>query len=181
MTRARKVDPAILEREYIFDSGQPPISITALADKYGMARSGIADKARIGRWYDKRKEFRERLGEKAIDALGDHWVAFETSVRQKLMTTALAYLDKYTEALNNNEIKVNTRDMLGVAAMVRVLLGDVAAKPQGEEGLIDPGTVTLDPAAYRDAIAHIKQLRSANDEDDAGRFAATGTEGSGED
>lgn len=186
MTRNRKADPAVLEREYVFDSATPPTSITALADKYGMARSGIAEKARLGRWYEKRKEFRERLGQKTIEALGDKWVAYETSVRERLMQVGLDYLDKYVKALAEDKITTNTRDMLGIAAMVRTLLNDTAANPRGEEALIDPESVTLDPDAYRAAIYEIKrlnqgQLDADDDESDesgpAERFAAASAEG----
>src|SRR5688572_4613488 len=145
MTRARKIDPAILEREYVYDAATPPISITGLAEKYGLARSGVADKARVGRWFERREEFRRQIGEKAVSALGDKWVGFETAVREKMTSVALTYLDQYQKALNDGEIKVNTRDMLGVAAMLRTVLGDAASSnTSDEEGLIDPATVTLD-------------------------------------
>ncbi len=187
MTRNRKIDPAVLEREYIFDSGNPPVSLTDLANKYGMARSGIADKARVGRWYERREEFRKQLGEKTVEALGDQWIKYETAVREKMMQMGVAYLDKYVEALKNDEVKVNTRDMLGIAAMVRTLLGDAAASPQGEETLIDPTNVTLGPDDYRRAIATIeaieaKQLESGVDGlEHAGEPEAPGAEGTEQD
>jgi len=181
MTRARKVDPAVLEREYIFDSGNPPVSLTDLADKYGMARSGIADKARTGRWYERRIEFREQLGEKVVAALGDKWVAYETATREKMMNVGLKYLDKYVEALDRDEIKVSTRDMLGMAAMIRTLLGDAAVNPRGEEALLDPDTAPLSPDYYRHALTVIERQLGSGDvgpADESGHAGETAEAGS---
>jgi hypothetical protein len=179
MTRLRKYDPEVLEREYIYDSSQKGISITLLAEKHGMARSGLADMALKGRWYEKRKTFREQLGMKTIEALGEEWAQYGAAVREKMMTTAMTYLDKYTDALHDGTIKVNTRDMLGMAAMIRALIADAAATAPGEEALIDPDNVTLDPDDYRRALASIKQIEDgiADDRDDAAGLEATGTEG----
>jgi hypothetical protein len=182
MTRARKVDPALLEREYVFDSGNPPVSLTQLADKYGMARSGIADKARIGRWYERRIEFREQLGEKVVAALGDEWVKYETAVREKMMSVGLAYLDKYIDSMDKDDFKTNTRDMLGIAAMLRTLLGDIASNPRGEEALIDPDSATLSPDYYRKALKVIEaQLDGGDGSLDVGEAAEAGAPGTGED
>lgn len=185
MTRNRKVDPAVLEREYIFDPSSSPVSLTDLAQRHGMARSGIADKALKGRWYERRVEFRQQLGEKVVAALSDEWVGFETATREKLMQTGLKYLDKYIEALDNGDIKPSTRDMLGVAAMIRTFLGDSAANPKGEEALLDPDTADISPEYYRKAIAAIEaaQLGSGDDPgpDDAGETEAAGAAGVGED
>lgn len=181
MTRARKIDPAILEREYVFDSGNPPVSLTDLADKYSMARSGIADKARVGRWYERRIEFREQLGEKVVAALGDKWVEFETARREQLMNVAVKYIDKYVEALDSGEIKMGTRDMLGMAGMLRTLLNDAAASPRGEEALIDPDTAPLSDDYYRHALKVVEaQLTNGNSEGAAepgypGETEASGT------
>lgn len=183
MTRNRKVDPAVLEREYIFDSGTPPISLTQLSDKYGMARSGIADKARVGRWYERRIEFREQLGEKVVAALGDKWVDYETAQRQRMLDIAIKYMDKYAEALDSGEIKTTTRDMLGIAAMIRTLFTDVASSGRGEEELIDPDSKPLDPDYYRRALTTVEALLESggNGSVDAGEAAEAGASGTGED
>ena len=183
MTRARLIDPAILEREYIYDSGTPPISLTQLAEKYGMARSGIAAKAQRGRWYERRLEFRESLGEKVVEALGDEWVKYETAVRRKMMDMASTYLDKYIEKLDQDKIEVSTKDMLGIAAMMRTLLGDAAAKPEQEGGLIDPDSKPLDPEYYRKALNTVEALLASGDDgsDDAGEAPASSPAGTGED
>lgn len=188
MTRARKVDPAILEREYIYDSSNPPISITGLADKYGMARSGIADKARNGHWYEKRQEFRQQLGEKVVASLTDEWAEFETTVRKKMMEMGTAYLDQYMVKLVAGEVKVSTRDALGIAAMLRTLIGDAAASSLPEHTLIDPEEVTLPPEAYRDAVEVLKRQLEAGEVPDADTRpfdadgdAEAGPEGTGED
>ncbi len=151
MTRNRKVDPEVLEREYIYDSSTPPISLTGLAEKHGLARSGVAEKAMKGNWYQRREAFRETLGQKVADALGEEWVRFETASREKAMSVAMTYLDKYAKALAEDEIKVSTRDFLGVMAMLRTFLGDAAqAKSNGEEVLLDPDTAPINEDTARE-------------------------------
>ena len=181
MTRNRKIDPAVLEREYIFDSGNPPISLTQLSDKYGLARSGVADKARAGRWYERRIEFREQLGEKVVAALGDKWVDYETAQRQRMLDIGMKYLDKYAEALDAGEIKPTTRDMLGMAAMIRTLFGDVASSGVGEEELIDPDAAQLSPEYYRRALQVIESQLDDSGSVDAGEAEATSASGTGQD
>ena len=90
MPKSPRKDPAVLAREYIYDASVPPISITALADKHGYARSHMADMARKGigltqpnggslkSWYEARKEVRydgRREGARRADRrLGCHRV-----------------------------------------------------------------------------------------------------------
>ena len=174
MTRARQIDPAILEREYIYDSGTPSISLTELAEKHGLARSNVTAKAQVGRWYERRVEFRKQLGEKTIAALGDSWVAFETATREKMMQVGLSYLDKYVKALEAGEIKANTRDMLGIAAMIRALMQDTAARPREEGELLDPDAVPFTEDRARDILRQLE----AGDDGPSGDLAPTGTEGS---
>lgn len=144
MTRNRKVDPEVLEREYIYDSGTPPISYTDLATKYGLARNTVAEKGIRGRWYERREEFRKTLGMKVTEALGEEWVRFETAAREKAMDIGLQVLTKFEEQLKDPEFKVSTRDMVAVASMMRTLGMDAAAaRNNGEEALIDPDNAPL--------------------------------------
>lgn len=180
MTRARKYDPELLEREYIYDSATPPISLTGLSERYGLARSGVAEKALKGRWFERRTEFRQQLGVKTVEALGEKWVGMETATREKMMTVGLEYLDKYAAALDDGTIKVSTRDMLGIAAMIRTLIGDSAKATPAEEALIDPDATDLQPDDYRRALATIEQIESgiaADERDDVAEPEATGTTG----
>lgn len=178
MTRNRKVDPEVLEREYIYDRGSPPISITGLAERHGLARSGVAEKAMAGKWFQRRQEFRETLGMKVTEALGEEWVRFETAARESAMTIALDYMERYKKALAADEVKVSTRDFLGVMAMLRTFLGDAAqAKSNGEEVLIDPDTADLDPDTARRWLATLDGVAAARSELGPGPEApAAGTE-----
>jgi hypothetical protein len=148
----------VLEREYVYS--EPPISLTELADKYDLARSNVADKARIGKWYEKREEFRTRLAEKSREALAERWVEYETANREKLLNVASKFFDKYVEALASGEIKVNTRDLLGMVAMQRTLLADVSGKPVIDPKLVNPEgdefTGSADEA--REVIEQVKAL-----------------------
>lgn len=181
MTRNRKIDPEVLEREYIFDSSTPPVSFTALAERHGLARNTVAEKASKGRWFERREEFRKQLGVKTVEALGEQWVRYETAMREKLMAVGLAYIEKYEQAMADGTIAVSTRDLLGVAAMLRTFMGDAAAAKGTEEVLLDPDS-DLDPDEYRRAIAAIEQLESGSDGDGhAEAPPAAGPPGLGED
>lgn len=178
MTRNRKVDPELLEREYIYDTANPPVSFTQLAERHGLARNTVAEKATKGRWFERRQEFRRQIGEKAVEALGEQWVRFETATREKLMSLGLEYMGKYAEKLTAGEIPITTRDMLGIAAMMRTLMGDTAAaKTNGEEvALYDPSTTDLDPDEARRILAAIESGSNGD-----GEAEAAGAEEPGED
>lgn len=186
MTRNRKVDPEVLRREYIYDTGNPPVSYTQLAERHGLARNTVAEKAIRGRWYELRQEFRENNAIKVTEALGDQWAKLEAATRDKLMSLGSTYLDQYLRKLQAEEIPLTTRDALGVAAMVRTLMNDAAtnARTDGEVVLHDPDTVDLTPDAYRAALDRIEQLERGllgPGQDPADETSSTGVAGAGED
>lgn len=179
MTRNPKVPTEVLEREYVYDGRNPPISITELAAKHRLARSGVAAKAKEGRWFERREEFRVTLGKKTVEALGEEWVRLETAAREKALSIAMAYMDKYDKQLQDPEFKPNTRDFLGMMAMMRTYLGDAAAaKVSGEEVLIDPDTAPLTPEAARQVLADLERHAQLGPGSEA---PAAGPEGAGED
>jgi hypothetical protein len=179
VTRLRKVDPEVLEREYIFDSGTPPISFSGLAEKYGLARTTVAEKATKGRWFERREEFRKQLGMKTVEALGEQWVRYETAVREKAMATGVEYLEKYAKALTDGSITVSTRDMLGVVAMLRTLMADASVAKPTEEVLLNEDS-PIHPDEYRRALAVIEQIESSGT-GDAAEVAPTGPPRPGDD
>lgn len=157
MTRQRKVDPEVLEREYIYDSGNPPISYTGLAAKYGLARNTVAEKAIRGRWFERREEFRASLGMKVTEKLGEEWVRFETAAREKSMQVGLKIITKVEEMLDSGELKPTVRDMIAAASMVRQLAVDAtAARVNGEEVLLDENAPLDRDTALR-VLAAIEQ------------------------
>jgi hypothetical protein len=182
VTRNRKIDPEVLEREYIFDAATPPISFSGLAEKYGLARNTVAEKGVKGRWFERRKEFREQLGMKVTEALGDQWVRYETAVREKMMSGFVAYIEKWVAALDSGEIKVSTRDMLGIAAALRTFMADALAAKPTEEVLLNEDA-DLDPEHYRRAIDVLDRLEAGTGPDagDVAAVAAAGAPGAGED
>jgi len=169
LTRARKVDPALLEREYVYDSGTPPISITQLADNHGMARSHIADMARRGKWYEKRKEIRTTVGEKVLDAMTDRWAETQTIVRNRMLELNIKLLDQAEKAVEAGEIKITSiRDVQTIVATVRVLLGDQAVDEMRKTGptVIDMETATIDPDKLIEMLPLLKQLAAGREPDD---------------
>lgn len=183
MTRNRKVDPEVLEREYIYDAENPPVSITRLAERHGLARNTVAEKAIRGRWFERRKEFRENLGIKVTEALGDEWAKLEAATREKLMSLGSTYLDQYMKKLVAEEVPLTTKDALGVAAMMRTLINDAAnakTSSDGEVLLHDPDAADLSPEAYRRALDTIERAERGQlgpGPDDAGSAEAPGDEG----
>lgn len=165
MTRTRTIDWAAVEREYIYDANTPPVSFTELAERHGIARSNITDKGRIGRWYERREEFRKTLGEKTVAAMGDAWLQQEIARREQILAAGHAYVDRYIEALQNGDIKVSTRDFLGMVAMIRAFQSDIAAATPGGTSLIDPDRTEMDPAEARRAIRLIESLTAQHEEE----------------
>lgn len=153
MTRQNKYDYELLKREYIYDAGSPPISYTDLAERHGMSRSLLTDRGSREEWAEQRVEFRKALGVKTTEAMEDDIVKFQIATRERMMSVGLAYMDQYAKALESGDIKVSTRDMLGIAAMLRTLIGDTLDGVEVKEGLLDPDTVELDPAEIRRHLA----------------------------
>jgi hypothetical protein len=148
-----------LEREYVY--ADPAISLTDLAERHGLARSNVTDKARIGHWFEKREEFRRRLADETRDALAEKWAQMQVAVYERLAKTAGRYLDIYEQALESGDIKPSTKDMIGIAAMMRTITGDMAQRPVanvvvGTDGEVFEGTA--DDA--RMAIEKVKELLS---------------------
>lgn len=117
----------VLEREYVYSD--PPLSITDLAEKHGLARSNVAAKANAGKWYEKRQEWQRRLKDETRNALAEKWAESQVALYERLAKTATVYLDKFDKALDAGEVKVNTRDMIAIAAMMRTISTDMADRP----------------------------------------------------
>lgn len=156
----------VLEREYVYSD--PPVSITELAERHSLARSNVAAKATAGKWFEKREEFRRRLSEKTRDAMAEKWSEMQTAVYERLAKTSVAYLDLYEKALAEGKVPANTKDMLGIASMMRTLTNDMVNKPVGG-GVVDPETGDVfdgDEEEARDAIAKVKALMAGEREPD---------------
>ena len=117
----------VLEREYVYSD--PPLSISDLAEKHGLARSNVAAKANAGKWYEKRQEYQQKLKDRTRDALAEKWAESQVALYERLAKTATVYLDKFDKALDAGEVKVNTRDMIAIAAMMRTISTDMADRP----------------------------------------------------
>jgi len=130
----RKHDYDALQREYIFDSTPGRgISLTELAEKHGIARSLIADRAVAEGWTKKRQQYREALGVKTMEAMADRSAATEVAAREGMIALGLDYMKRYKAALEAGEIKLSTRDMIGMAAMIRTLMQDATTSVIGRE------------------------------------------------
>ena len=160
MTRLRK-GPSVqeLEREYVYSD--PPISLTELAERHSLARSNVADKARIGEWYEKREEFRKRIDAKVTEAMAERWAEMRISVYERLMKVGMDHLDLHEKALKEGTIKANTRDMISVASMMTNLLDELAKSPVDQDPrLVNPEGEMFEGTdeEARDVIAMVKRL-----------------------
>lgn len=158
----------VLEREYVY--ADPPISITDLAERHGLARSGVADKARAGRWFEKREEFRRKLADQTRDALAEKWAESQIALYERLAKTSTKYLDMFDSALDAGEVKVNTRDMIAIAAMMRTISTDMANRPVSNAVPEDGESDTFEGSAEeaRAMIEKIKRLASGEPGDESG-------------
>ena len=146
-----------LEREYVYSD--PPLSITDLAEMHGLARSNVAAKANAGNWFEKRQDFRRRLAEETRDAMSEKWAEMQIAVYERMGKLAVKYIDEYEKALDAGEIKVSTRDMLGVASMMRTLTGDMVDKPAANV-VVDPSTGDVFDGSAEDARVAIERVKA---------------------
>ncbi len=147
----------VLEREYVYSD--PPLSISDLAERHGLARSNVAAKATAGNWFQKREEFRRRLAEETRDALAEKWAEMDIAVHERAAKLAVKYFDIYEKALDSGEIKPSTRDMLGVAAMMRTYTQDMVEKPVSNV-VVDPQTGEIFDGTAEDARAAIEKVKA---------------------
>lgn len=184
MPKQQKVPTEVLRQRYVYDASPRPISMSALADEYGLARSGVADKGIDGKWYEQRQEFRAMVGQKVTDAMGDGWAQVVIHQRDRAINSLMKTLDVYDERLQNGEIKPSTKDAVAVIAALRVLQGDVALTAR-EVRILDPEDIDLDPSDLADLIARSKNqltlLGDGNAREGAAELDPTGTEGTGQD
>jgi len=157
MTRNRVADWTALEREYIYAPISNPVSISDLAEKYDIARSGVARHAQDGKWYERRKEFESKVDQGVTDALAEKWAEIQAAHRERLLRAGSTYLDSWVKKLEAGEVEVNTKDALAVASMMRLefeAIRDDVTTPT----VVSPTDGELSEADARTAIAEIKAL-----------------------
>jgi hypothetical protein len=151
MTRNPSSDPQQLEREYVY--APEPISFSELADRHGLARSNVADKARIGQWYKKRQEYQRQVSRSVVEAMGEKWAQQGVALREKVIHAAETTLDKYIELLDNDKIKPDAKDAATMAAVVRTFLADIAEAAKPNQMIVDGDAVEWESEeAAREAV-----------------------------
>lgn len=169
------VDWKVIENEYIYSPTD--ISLTEIADKYGRARSAIADKARIGRWFQRRQEYRRQIDNNVMVALASKWAEKAGQVREKVLQAAEATLDAYIKALEKGEIKVDAKDAALMATVLRTHLADIAEAARPTQVVIDGEAEDMSAEEAAQVIEMAKRaLRDGQLRLEAGD-EATGTDG----
>lgn len=179
MTRNPKVDWKTLEHEYVFDPNN--ISISELAAKHDIARSGVAQKMGIGKWYEKRLEYQKRVDASVVEAMGQKWAAMTVAIQEKVLRAAEATLDAYIKYIEEGVVKPDAKDAALMSQIIRTTLADIhnAAKPSA---LVVYGeAVEMDPAVAADMLqtakaalrqAGVLQLEAGEDADADSRQTA---------
>jgi hypothetical protein len=173
MTRNPSIDYVAAKREYVF--GEPPPTLSELAEKIGCSRAALAAKAAGSdnemSWYEEREEFRRRLGDRTLSALADKWAAFETENREKRMQTANAALDNFIALLapvdeQGNplppKVKISSKDAIEWIGVMRQEFADVrnAGRPAQ---VIDGQASEMDEDMAKAAMVEIKRLLNPGD------------------
>lgn len=127
MTRNPSVDYAAAHRRYVF--GKDSISLSDLAVEMGCSRAALAQKAAGGEgemsWFDQRREFESRIGEKTLQALADEWAAIEAESRRARMAASDKVLAKFVEGVGDGTIKITAKDAVEWAKFQREEFDDV--------------------------------------------------------
>ena len=174
-----------LRREYVYSD--PPISVSDLAAKYGLARSNVAQKCSAGGWTEEREAFRGKLREGVIEALSEKWVEARVAYREKLLAVGGLFLDQYAAMLEadakaikdapegtevKRQIPITTKDMIGLSAMLRDTMNDALNDLPVPGPVVNPETGDVsfsDPDEARRAIAQARRLMAGSgDAGDAG-------------
>jgi uncharacterized protein YdaT len=159
MTRNPSIDYVAAKREYVF--GEPPPTLSELAEKIGCSRAALAAKAAGSdnemSWYEEREEFRRRLSDKTLTALADKWASFETANREKRMETANKVLDTFIEALADGKIKITSKDALEWVGLMRQEFEDVRNLGRPAQ-VIDGEAAEMSEDLARAAMVEVERL-----------------------
>jgi hypothetical protein len=169
MSRNPSVDWLTLKREYVYAKPNDNVTLTTLAVKHGIARSGLAARAAGAKdepsWYDEREEFRSRLNEKTLEALADKWAAYETEAREKLMQTANAVLDNFILQLvppdgETVKLKISAKDAVEWSRVMRDLFDEVRNAGTGAR-VVDGQAVDMTEDVAKEAYDSAMKLLEA--------------------
>ena len=162
MTRNPSVDYASAHRRYVF--GKDPVSLSDLAEEMGCSRTALAQKAAGGEgemsWFEQRKEFESRIGEKTLLALADEWAAIEAENRKKRMETANAVLDKFIEDLTEGKARIGSKEALEWVQLMRAEFEDVRNLGKHPD-VVDGEAVEMTEAQAKEAYAEAMKLLNA--------------------
>lgn len=128
---APKVDPTLLEREFV-TSG---ISIRELAKRHDMSWSAIATRARKPdaaglTWYDKKDSFKESTSIRSYDKTIERFAGEEANIREELVLVHRATIHAYAQQLREGKIAVAPKDAVGASQALLLLLGEATSRTE---------------------------------------------------
>lgn len=128
---APKVDPKLLEREFITTD----VTIRELARRHGMSWSAIATRARKTddaglTWYEKKQSFAESVSSKSYDKTAEKFAAEESSIREELILVHRATIHAYAAQLREGKISITPKDAVGATSALLLMLGEATSRTE---------------------------------------------------
>lgn len=119
-----KVDPALLEREYVTTQ----ISLRALASRHGLSWSTVAARARKEdaaglTWDDKRRAFARSVSESSYDKTANKLAREDADITAELINVNRATLAVYVSQLREGKIVVSPKDAVAASNVLMTLAG----------------------------------------------------------
>jgi len=130
---APKVDPKILEREFVTTD----VSIRELARRYDMSWSAIATRARKPdaqglTWQDKKQAFSQSVSAKSFDKTAERFAAEDASIREELILVHRATIHAYASQLRAGNIAITPKDAVGATQALLLMLGDATSRTESK-------------------------------------------------
>ena len=147
----------LMEREYVnCPPGQEDqFTITAIAERYGRAKSSVARMSRLKGWKEKRAKAQAMLTGVVSELDTDTYAHRLHDIHGKFVDAAEKSLEAYTRAVENGDITPSAGDVAKMVTLVR----DIVSKPGGgSEGETDHGGIQISESLGRELLGSIESL-----------------------
>lgn len=124
--RAPKVDPKLLEHEYVTTD----VSIRELAKKHDMSWSAIATRSRNERWTDKRAAYRDSLTQRTYERTTEKFAVEAADIRTEMIQVNRATLARYVQQLSEDKVHVTPKDAVAAIASLLNLMGEPTSRTE---------------------------------------------------
>jgi len=140
---APKVDPTVLEKEYITGD----MSMRTLAKAHDMSWSAIASRARRENWAEKRESYRDSLRRRTYEHTADKFARERAAMTEENVVALRATVRAYVTQLAAGEIKVSPKDALESAKVLAMWMGEPTARTESK--IVEFTTGGIEPELLR--------------------------------